>query len=152
MQTLTDYLVQTQFRSNIVGFIFIGFFNIGLSAQEEPPSPMTIENVDNIENLVLEKFVKENTCIKISNINPIGEEKSIGSFNGGASTIGIDEGIVFSTGNLEDIPGPNNSTGTTGSLTGVSDAPYLSRAVRHRTYLMQWVLNLILIQPGYREL
>ena len=84
-----------------------------------------------MNSLSLEKFVKENTCIKISNIKTIGSEESIGSFTGGSSALDIEEGIVFSTGNLEDIPGPNTSTSTTGNLAGPSNAPYLRRAVRN---------------------
>ena len=68
--------------------------------------------------------------MEVFNIQPIGNIKSIGSFKNGREAIGISEGIVFSSGNLDDIPGPNFSQGATGGHYGQSDAPYLSKVVR----------------------
>lgn len=43
-----------------------------------------------------------------------------GTFTGGASTVGFDSGVVLTTGTVDCIPGPNNSTGCTGGGTTTS--------------------------------
>lgn len=95
---------------------------IGIQLESTPDS--------DIETLVLDKFIKQGACTEISNIRVIGEIASIGSFTNGSTSIGLSEGISFTTGTLQGIEGPNNSSRTTGSGSGPSDAPYLSRVIR----------------------
>lgn len=85
---------------------------------------------DDVEQLIRTQFLKESECLDVSNINVIGQVKSIGSFSNGTPTIPMDAGIVFSTGNLEDIPGPNIGVGTSGGRYGPSNAPYLQQIIR----------------------
>jgi len=52
----------------------------------------------------------------------IGDSRQIGFFNGINSNLGIDSGIVLSSGDVSDIVGPNNSSGNFNSL---APFPYL---------------------------
>ncbi len=51
--------------------------------------------------------------ISVSNATYTGADVSAGTFTGGESAVGIDEGIVLSSGNVEDVVGPNQETDTT---------------------------------------
>ena len=101
-----------------------------LCAQAVDSTIIQIIPAEDVETLVLEEFIKKGNCVQIENIQAIGNIKSIGSFNNGRDEIGINNGIVFSTGNLEDIPGPNLSTGTSGGRYGQSEVPYLGKVVQ----------------------
>ncbi|NNE29292.1 MAG: hypothetical protein HKN16_06630, partial [Saprospiraceae bacterium] len=57
-------------------------------------------------------------CFDIQNVSAAG---SYGYFSSGASSVGFNEGIILSTGNVATAPGPNNSEGTSGSAQGGSD-------------------------------
>ncbi|MEM9886085.1 MAG: choice-of-anchor L domain-containing protein [Bacteroidota bacterium] len=92
-------------------------------------STIQITPTNDIENLVLEEFIKQDSCIEVFNIQAIGELESIGSFSNGSDAINIDKGLVFTTGNLQDIGQKNSGTGTTGALYGRANAPYLRQAV-----------------------
>lgn len=50
--------------------------------------------------------------VTVSNVTFVGDPNQIGYFNGSASNIGINEGIILSSGNVLDAPGPNNSVNT----------------------------------------
>ncbi len=101
-----------------------------LCAQTIDSTIIQIIPASDVETLVFEEFIKKGNCVQIENIQAIGNIKSIGSFNNGKDEIGINTGIVFSTGNLEDIPGPNLSTGTSGGRYGQSEVPYLGKVVQ----------------------
>ena len=101
-----------------------------LIGQPIDSTTIQIKPAADVETLVFEEFIKKGNCIQIENIQPIGNIKSIGSFTNAKDIIGIKEGIVFTTGDLGDIPGPNSSTGITGGHYGMSEAPYLERVVR----------------------
>ena len=60
--------------------------------------------------------------VRVSNVSYTGSAISIGSFtNGGTTNIGMDQGIILSTGNVDSIPGPNNSPNTQTNTLGGSD-------------------------------
>jgi len=101
-----------------------------LFCQATDSTIIQITPASDIETLVFEEFIKKGNCVQIENIQTIGNIKSIGSFNNGKDEIGINNGIVFSTGNLEDIPGPNLSTGISGGRYGQSEVPYLGKVVQ----------------------
>ena len=103
---------------------------ISLRSQILVPSTIQIKPAEDVETLVFEELIKNGNCVQIENIQSIGSTKSIGSFTNAKEIIGIKEGIVFTTGELEDIPGPNATSGTSGSHEGASEAPYLKRVVR----------------------
>ncbi|MGB1241200.1 MAG: choice-of-anchor L domain-containing protein, partial [Chitinophagales bacterium] len=72
--------------------------------------------------LIEDLFVSGN-CVEVSNISFTGNSDAVGSFSNGG-VIGIESGIVLSTGFINNISGPNNlntSPGTNPFLSGVSD-------------------------------
>lgn len=93
-------------------------------------TPIQLDPAENLEELILEDFLKQDDCIEVFNIKPISDLTAIGAFSNGTDAIFMEEGIVFSTGNLENIGKQNSSTNTTGLLYGRADAPYLRQAVR----------------------
>ncbi len=61
--------------------------------------------------------------VSISNIDYVGSEISAGQFAGGATSIGIESGIVLSSGDINSWIGPTNeSTGTSTQLGTAGDA------------------------------
>ncbi len=62
-----------------------------------------------VEELVQDIFVKGG-CKNISNIRAIGHPDGIGFFQNGNNVIGLEKGIIISTGNIDNARGPNNST------------------------------------------
>lgn len=115
-----------------MGTILPSLLPYHLLAQSEDNLHIQVNPAENIENLVFDEFIKKGNCVKIENIQRIGDIRSIGSFKNARTSIGIDEGIVFTTGSLDDIVGPNFSTGTTGGqYGGESPAPYLRQVVRN---------------------
>ena len=115
-----------------MGAILLCLLPYHLLAQSEDNLHIQVNPAENIENLVFDEFIKKGNCVKIENIQRIGDIRSIGSFKNAQTSIGIDEGIVFTTGSLDDIVGPNFSTGTTGGqYGGESPAPYLRQVVRN---------------------
>lgn len=62
-------------------------------------------------------------CFDVSNASTKGSFGAIGTFNNGASSIGIDNGIILSTGSVLNASGPNIATNfTTNFNNGASDA------------------------------
>ncbi|MDX1943516.1 MAG: choice-of-anchor L domain-containing protein [Saprospiraceae bacterium] len=92
----------------------------------DPETPMTgirTQNGYSTESLVRDIFAK-GTCDNISNIRSIGNPDGIGYFENGENTIGMDRGIVISTGPVEHAEGPNqenDKSGTLGTASGDSD-------------------------------
>lgn len=66
----------------------------------------TIKNIGT-EELVKNRFIKGN-CKNVRNIQAIGNEnQSIGQFNNGENIIGMNDGIILSTGKIDLAMGPN---------------------------------------------
>jgi hypothetical protein len=59
------------------------------------------------------------TGVTISNVTSTGAQRALGTFAGGSSIIGIDSGIILSTGDIRDVIGPNLTDGT-GSTNGTA--------------------------------
>lgn len=60
--------------------------------------------------------------ITITNVKVTGAPKAIGTFTGGsADGVGIDSGVIMSSGNVSTAAGPNTSPGTTGALATPGD-------------------------------
>ena len=57
-------------------------------------------------SLVQDVFVN-GACKNISNIRSIGNKGGIGFFEGGKTSIGLEKGIILSTGNVKNAEGPN---------------------------------------------
>lgn len=59
--------------------------------------------------------------VAISNIKYTGDPSAKGSFSGGAGIIGFDKGIILSSGNVEDVVGPNSDDGISTSFEAPGD-------------------------------
>lgn len=98
------------FKFFILPFILCLSFNI--LTQEG----IQTKNELGVEALVKDVFIK-GSCRNVANITSIGDEiLSIGQFESGASSIGIDEGLVISTGDIEIAQGSNIFTDGTYSF------------------------------------
>jgi hypothetical protein len=51
--------------------------------------------------------------ITYSNVGYVGATVSLGSFTGGTGIVGFEEGVILSTGDINDVVGPNTSDGKT---------------------------------------
>ena len=60
--------------------------------------------------------------ITISNVSYIGGANQSGFFSGGSSVLGIDTGLILTTGDAQDAPGPNSSSSTSTNVGGAGDA------------------------------
>ncbi|HWK80248.1 MAG TPA: choice-of-anchor L domain-containing protein, partial [Thermomicrobiales bacterium] len=60
--------------------------------------------------------------VTVSNVQFAGHSSQLGSFSGGTSGIGIDTGIVLSTGMVASVVGPNTSGSTGSAIGGSGDA------------------------------
>jgi hypothetical protein len=80
-----------------------------LGSSSETKAQLTVQEAANqtdVENLV--NNVLLNSCINISNIQYTGAFRAIGSFNGTASNLGLNTGIIMTNGRANNAPGPNN--------------------------------------------
>ncbi len=57
-------------------------------------------------------------CFQVSNITAQGPAQSRGIFSNGSTNIGISNGIVMCTGNVNSLPGPNNASNTSANTAG----------------------------------
>ena len=97
--------------------------SVNLVAQNPvPESGLKIERAVDVDQLVREVFIREGDCARVSNIKSIGRIAGIGSFRTlpGTIAVGIDSGLVISSGEVKDIVGPNklNNVRTPNSLRG----------------------------------
>ncbi|MEM6963231.1 MAG: choice-of-anchor L domain-containing protein [Bacteroidota bacterium] len=77
------------------------------------------------EQLIKDHFIK-GSCQNVENIESFGSELSIGYFDDGDSALGINSGIIISTGSIEDAVGPNESVGTTSAFNSTGGDPDLN--------------------------
>ena len=80
-----------------------------------PPSSIHTEGGLPVETLVNDIFVTGG-CDNISNIAAIGNPDGIGYFENGMSSIGLNRGIILSTGPIQFAEGPNNVTDASGNF------------------------------------
>jgi gliding motility-associated-like protein len=65
-------------------------------------------------------------CFEIQNAAVVGNPQGIGAFSNGGTSIGIDNGVILSSGNINTAPGPNNQGGA-GTNTGGGSHPDLAQ-------------------------
>jgi PKD repeat protein len=91
----------------------------GVSVSSTVATPLVIETGLTPATIVQTLF--GNGCINVSNVTFSGNAAQIARFSGGSTNIGINNGIVLSSGRAVDAVGPNNSngggSGTGGSMT-----------------------------------
>ncbi len=76
--------------------------------------PIRTSSQYTVEELVRNIFVRGG-CNNISNIRAIGPNAGIGFFENGLNSIGLDRGIILSTGPISHASGPNSVTDKSGS-------------------------------------
>lgn len=57
-------------------------------------------------------------CFDVANVDQIGNSLGIGSFNNGMESIGIESGVIISTGDISNAPGPNDSNSAGVNVSG----------------------------------
>ncbi len=65
-------------------------------------------------------------CFDVTNVTTLGSSGGIGAFANGLTSVGFDEGVVISSGNIGTVSGPNNSE-SAGSGTGGGSDPDLQQ-------------------------
>jgi gliding motility-associated-like protein len=66
-------------------------------------------------------------CFDVTGITLSGNSNGIGSFSNGLTSIGLDQGVIISTGNINNAPGPNNQTNASTNFPGISTDPDLQQ-------------------------
>ena len=97
------YFEQMKLRITVILFYFIG---INANAQ------LVVNNTTYTTNQLVQNVLLGGG-ITVSNITFNGIPKAIGFFNGTNSNIGLDSGIVMTTGDIFTATGPNNGQGAT---------------------------------------
>lgn len=99
------------YRSFIV-WIFLLILPLSLfetKAPVEAPASLigiSTKSTNNVDLLVRDVLLKGD-CFNVENINQIGSIRGIGFFEGGNSSIGIEQGIILATGDISNSHGPN---------------------------------------------
>jgi hypothetical protein len=89
----------------------VSFWINTLPADCTPATPLVVTGgVYTAEELITDVFLGD--CLEASNILYTGAANAIGTFSNGGP-IGIEEGIILTTGDINNAPGPNLSTATT---------------------------------------
>ena len=65
-------------------------------------------------------------CFDVTNVTTLGSSTGMGAFSNGLTSLGFDEGVVISSGNIATVSGPNN-TESAGSGTGGGSDPDLQQ-------------------------
>ena len=69
-------------------------------------------------NSLIKNTLIGGNCFEVTNITSTGPANALGTFSNGSSTIGIENGVVMCTGNVNILPGPNDSIGASGNYNG----------------------------------
>ena len=78
------------------------------------------------ESLIKDIFIGGN-CFDVQNVSEIGSPDGKGSFDAGAASIGINNGVILSSGSIYNAPGPNDSNSAGNQLTGAGTDPDLNQ-------------------------
>ncbi len=103
-----------------------------LPAQSAPQAIRTDPNWE-AEVLVREIFAS-GTCETITNIEAIGAADGIGFFDQGIDNVGLDRGIILSTGPVLGAMGPNSSAEMSGTLPGNGGDAYLESLAQNAVF------------------
>jgi len=58
-------------------------------------------------------LVSDQSGVTVSNVSYAGAPEAAGTFSGGGSAVGIEEGIILSSGTIQGVAGPNDDTAAT---------------------------------------
>ncbi len=123
----------------LIGYLVLGFISLlafrgdtASVASASPPMNGIQTNSDfSTESLVRDIFAK-GACNNISNIRAIGNRAGIGYFENGSNTIGMKNGIIIATGQVDHAEGPNQVGDKSGNLGNTSGDPDLGMFVDER--------------------
>lgn len=85
----------------------LGLLCLGLTLNGQTYQGILPKIETNADSLIRQVFVA-GQCIDIQEVRSQSQFGQIGTFTNGLSSIGIDEGIILSTGNVMNVRGPNN--------------------------------------------
>lgn len=142
---------------------FIGLIFIVGNAFSQGASPIQVNPNANVTTLVQSLF---SGCIEVSNITFSGNYQAIGSFSNGLDAIGLESGLIMSTGKVSDAAQPNYSGNTAfnfwypgsstyatamglSGVTTTSDAAVLEFDVVPYSYML--TMNYVFASEGYPE-
>ena len=104
-----------------------GPFNFSIEKKDLPqpaPAAKSVANLGVDNSFIPEELVQQiligGDCYEVNNVNSIGHQNGIGYFYDGQESIGIDNGVILSTGNITNAPGPNDTSSAGTSLAGAS--------------------------------
>lgn len=80
-----------------------------------PVNGIVTDNGYTAGELIRDIFISGN-CENVSNIQGIGNSRGIGYFENAGEIIGLEKGIILSTGEIENAEGPNTATDYTGNF------------------------------------
>ena len=104
-------------------------FSLNVATTAVNGTTLTIENV--VTSLLGQGVQVSN--IRLNGVAPSGAYAGAGVFEGASSILGIDRGIVLSSGNVTAAPGPNDSDSTSGFLATGADADLTDLAQQSST-------------------
>jgi gliding motility-associated-like protein len=105
-------------------FLYFTTININAQVVVDNTTPPYNSNNHLINNVLL------GSGVAVSNISFIGNANQIGFFKNGTSSIGLDSGVVLSSGNVNDIPNGGNQPSTDYSGVGDNDLMAIAQTVR----------------------
>ena len=94
---------------------------------------LTVEHGLSAEELVQGVLIGNNCSIDL-NVQQHGNDVQFGTFAQGLSSIGFDSGIIISTGNISNAPGPNNSSSKGTNVPGNNSDNDLNNIATEDTY------------------
>lgn len=101
-------------------FLLLSFFQFAQAQIEVEPTGTLFTP----ESLISNVFLGDG--VEVLDVQHTGTDNSVGYFTNGSNEIGIDRGIVMSTGRAVVASSPNSQGGTTGMTSGPSTDPYLN--------------------------
>lgn len=111
--------------------IYVWFFLLigSLPNEAAPMAERRIDGINTIEGFTAEELVEDifvkGVCKNIFNIEAQGTNGSFGYFEQGGEVIGLEKGIILSTGKITNAEGPNNDSGKSGKFNVPSRDPDL---------------------------
>ena len=86
------------------------------------PSLKMLDNIGVDNSFVAFELIRNiligGNCFDVANVDQIGSSLGVGSFYNGMESIGIENGVIISTGDMNNAPGPNDSNSAGGNVPG----------------------------------
>ena len=90
-------------------YVFLALLLFVAKANSQTIDTVAVHDDFTDEDLVKNIFLK-GFCQNVSNISSIGDPRSVGFFHNAGDAIGIEAGIILSTGDIKNAAGPNTSS------------------------------------------